>query len=264
MKDEPAGFANVYRDETRARAYADLGFPATYHLAFRDLPPLIRAHARGTEALDFGCGAGRSTRFLRRLGFHVTGVDISPAMLGRARKRDPGGHYVLVLDDGRLGALKKKTFDLVLSALTFDNIPGRRKRRSVLEAVRRVLKKGGVFVNLVSAPELYRNEWVSLSPGAFPENREAREGETVRIVILDGEDQRPVQDILWTDEGYRRLYREAGLELLETHRPLGDASEPYDWVSETKVPPWTIYVLGRGHASGMSSSAQELPGVSPC
>jgi SAM-dependent methyltransferase len=118
----------VYRDEVRARAYADLGFPATDHLAFRDIPSLIRAHTRGTEALDFGCGAGRSTRFLRRQGFHVTGVDISPRMLARARKRHPGGRYVLVPDDGRLGALRAKTFDPVLSAFTFDNIPGREKR----------------------------------------------------------------------------------------------------------------------------------------
>ncbi|MFI5110059.1 MAG: hypothetical protein ACHP9S_10750 [Terriglobales bacterium] len=27
----------------------------------------------GTKALDFGCGAGRSTRFLRKLGFNATG-----------------------------------------------------------------------------------------------------------------------------------------------------------------------------------------------
>jgi len=30
---------------------------------------------RGRKAVDFGCGAGRSTRFLRTLGFDAVGVD---------------------------------------------------------------------------------------------------------------------------------------------------------------------------------------------
>ena len=70
-------FGNVYDDLDRARAYAELEFPGTYYLAFRDLPALLRKHARGTRALDFGCGTGRSARFLRGLGLEVVGVDIS-------------------------------------------------------------------------------------------------------------------------------------------------------------------------------------------
>jgi hypothetical protein len=41
------------------------------------------------------------------------------------------------------------------------------------------------------------------------------------------------------------VYRDAGLAVLGTHRPLARASEPYAWVSETTVSPWAIYVLGR-------------------
>jgi SAM-dependent methyltransferase len=61
-------FGNVYEDEERARAYATLQFPGTYYLAFRDLPALIRRYNHGRRALDFGCGTGRSTRFLRNFG----------------------------------------------------------------------------------------------------------------------------------------------------------------------------------------------------
>ena len=74
-------FGNVYEDEERARAYATLQFSATYYLAFRDLPALIRPYNHGRRALDFGCGTGRSTRFLRNLGLEVIGVDIAQAML---------------------------------------------------------------------------------------------------------------------------------------------------------------------------------------
>lgn len=76
-----SGFHNVYDDEERAGAYAELGFPGTYYLAFRDLPSIFAEHVTGKRALDFGCGAGRSIRFLRGLGFDVVGVDISRPML---------------------------------------------------------------------------------------------------------------------------------------------------------------------------------------
>ncbi len=61
--------------------------------------------------------------------------------------------------------------------------------------------------------------------------------------MLDVEDRRPVEDIFWTDEDYREVYARARLELLETHSPLASATEPYDWVSETGVAPWAVYVL---------------------
>ena len=53
---------NVYEDADRAEAYANLEFPGTYYLAYRDLPRIMSAHGRGTRAVDFGCGTGRSTR----------------------------------------------------------------------------------------------------------------------------------------------------------------------------------------------------------
>jgi hypothetical protein len=59
---------------------------------------------------------------------------------------------------------------------------------------------------------------------------------------------------LWTDEAYRDVYAEARLEIVETVRPLGKASEPYPWVNETTIAPWAIYVLkeidgpGRGRS----------------
>ena len=52
-------FTNVYEDPRRAEAYANLEFPGTYYLAYRDLPEIIFEHVKGRKALDFGCGAGR-------------------------------------------------------------------------------------------------------------------------------------------------------------------------------------------------------------
>jgi ubiquinone/menaquinone biosynthesis C-methylase UbiE len=238
-----AGFSNVYEDEDRADAYAKLEFPGTYWLAYRDLPEIIGEHVQGNRALDFGCGTGRSTRFLRELGFDVVGVDIAEHMLARARELDPQGEYILV-PDGDLSRIPKENHDLVLSVFTFDNVPTMEKRVALFRMMTRLLRRGGRIVTLVSAPEIYVTEWASFSTKDFPENRTARSGDNVRIVMLDVEDRRPVQDVFWTDEDYREVYRRAGLIPIQILRPLAKESEPFTWVSETEVSPWAIYVLG--------------------
>ena len=235
-------FSNVYDDQARAKAYATLEFPGTYYLAYRDLPAILRQDVRGRAALDFGCGAGRSTRFLRGLGYAVIAVDVSAPMLARARERDPGGDYRLV-PDGDLGSLAAGSCDLVLSAFTFDNVPTLEKKVVLLRELKRLLRAGGRIVNLVSSPEIYVNEWASFSTRDFPENRSAQCGDRVRIVMLDVEDRRPVEDVLWTDEGYREVYERSGLKPVETHRPLGKPDEGFAWVSERSIAPWVIYVL---------------------
>jgi SAM-dependent methyltransferase len=237
-----AMFRNVYDDPARSEAYATLEFPGTYFLAFRDLPAIVRAHVAGGRALDFGCGAGRSTRFLRGLGFEVAGVDIAEPMLARARARDPEGDYRLLGEDGLRG-LGGGAFDLVLSAFTFDNIPTRAQKAALFADLRALLRPAGRIVNLVSAPEIYVNEWASFSTRDFPANRAARCGDEVHIVMLDVPDRRPVVDVLWTDEGYRDVYAVAGLEKVASHRPLGRPDDGQAWVSEERIAPWVIDVL---------------------
>lgn len=50
--------------------------------------------ARKGTALDVGCGTGRMLGHLRSAGFQVTGLDVSPGMLGIARSRQPGVRLV--------------------------------------------------------------------------------------------------------------------------------------------------------------------------
>ena len=238
-------FRNCYDDEGYAAAYAKLEFPGTYYLAFRDLPGILSYAAHGTRALDFGCGAGRSTRFLVRLGFNAVGVDVAAEMIQRAHSIDPIGDYRLVAD-GDLSTFANGCFDVILSAFTFDNVPGRQKKVALFSELRRVLSADGRMVNLVSSPEIYRNEWASFSTKDFPENRRAKCGDEVRIIVTALEDRRPAIDILWPEEAYRDVYTRAGLAVQEVHRPLGQAHEPYEWVNETTIAPWVIYVLGRG------------------
>lgn len=235
-------FSNVYEDSKRAQAYAKLEFPGTYYLAYRDLPKIILTHVTGKNAIDFGCGTGRSTRFLKKLGFDTTGVDISKDMINKAKEIDPDGDYRLI-SESDLTQFKGNTFDLALSAFTFDNIPTMEKKIKNLKEITRLLNDEGKIINLVSSPEIYTHEWASFSTKDYPENRHARNGDKVKIIMTDVEDKRPVEDIVWTDEFYQDTYKRAGLEPIKTYKPLAKPTEPYKWVNETTIAPWVIYVL---------------------
>lgn len=238
-------FANTYADTRYAEAYSRLEFPGTYHLAYRDLPAILAAHVHGRQAVDFGCGSGRSTRFLRRLGFAATGIDISEEMIRLARRADPEGDYRLVPEDD-FSSLPKGGCDLVLSVFTFDNIPTRPTKVAIFSGLAEMLAPGGRIVSVVSSPEIYLHEWVSFSTRDFVEqNRRAKSGDVVRIINTAIADSRPVEDILWSEEAYREVYAAAGLEAAAVYKPLGREDEGIAWVNETRIAPWTVYVLRR-------------------
>jgi trans-aconitate methyltransferase len=235
-------FLNVYEDAQRAEAYDKLEFPGTYYLAYRDLPDIIGKHVTGRRALDFGCGTGRSTRFLQNIGFETIGVDIAADMIKKARERDPQGEYRWITD-GDLSQFQAQTYDLVLSAFTFDNIPTMAKKVKILKALGNLLNHAGRIVNLVSSPDIYTHEWASFSTKDFPENMYAKRGDKVKIIMKDVADQRPVEDVIWTDEAYQEVFHRAGFAVVTTYKPLANEHEPYQWVNETRIAPWVIYVL---------------------
>jgi len=235
-------FENSYENDERADSYARIEFTGTYYLAFRDLPEIVRKHVKGKRAVDFGCGAGRSTRFLRELGFDTVGIDISESMIQKARALDPDGDYRLVTN-GDYDHVGVGSYDLVQSIFTFDNIPSAELRATLLRGLKRLLSANGRMVLLDATPELYGKDWASFTTSHFPENQSPRTGDIVKTIIEGVGDSRPVEDIYWLDTDYRELFAAAGLRLVETYRPLARPEEPYEWINETTVAPWVIYVL---------------------
>lgn len=78
---------------------------------------------RNCHILDVGCGAGRFSVALAKLGANVCGTDISPKMIGYAQEAAAGiGNISFSLDDWHLLDLKTKgwdkRFNLVLANMT--------------------------------------------------------------------------------------------------------------------------------------------------
>jgi SAM-dependent methyltransferase len=51
--------------------------------------------APGARVLDAGCGFGRTVGVFHELGYDAVGVDISPAVIAEAQRRNPGPGYLV-------------------------------------------------------------------------------------------------------------------------------------------------------------------------
>jgi SAM-dependent methyltransferase len=103
----------------------------------------------GTALLDVGCGSGLTLLLAAERGAVVSGLDVSPGLLGVARERLPSAD----LRDGDMEALPfaDASFDAVtgVNAFQFAGDPGRALREAA-----RVTRPGGrVVASLFAAPE---------------------------------------------------------------------------------------------------------------
>lgn len=79
--------------------------------AWRDLL-LSMLPAAPADVADLGCGTGTLSLLLSEEGYAVTGLDFSPAMLARARVKDPSSRFVE--GDAADPALPEASYDVVL------------------------------------------------------------------------------------------------------------------------------------------------------
>jgi SAM-dependent methyltransferase len=97
-------------------------------------------------AVEIGAGLGRNCLAMLDHFDHVTGVDISPEMVRRARELVPDPRASFELGDGAsLAAVGDGSADFVLSFTVFQHIPDVKVIESYIAEAGRVLRPGGVF-----------------------------------------------------------------------------------------------------------------------
>jgi len=174
-------------------------FAEWYEQWIGDAPSLIAAQdgllpaVAGARVLDLACGQGRMSRYLARRGADVLGVDVSAAMLSKARAAGPAGITYLRADvTGAPTWWDGRPFDgctCELALMDIDDLAG------ALATVAAVLRPGGWFVASIVHPCFpgngrgqsswppgggYEREGWWTSPGHNPEGVRIRVGATHR------------------------------------------------------------------------------------
>jgi ubiquinone/menaquinone biosynthesis C-methylase UbiE len=112
------------------------------YVAFKTLPRWIigKLGKRATRLLDLGCGTGLSSLEFFKMGYEVTGTDITPEMLQKAQKHPFAELLCLNLDQPLPFA------DGLFDAATLLGVMEFIKRPAALfSEIARVLKKGGLL-----------------------------------------------------------------------------------------------------------------------
>lgn len=221
-----------------AEKYTKSEFDNTYYLGYRELRLFLEKYSCGVRAIDYGCGTGRSTRFLQANGFQVIGVDISKKMLQQAMQLDNESYY-LHIKNGRIPVFNNSC-DLVLSVYVMFTVPSKKEMLAIFKEAHRCLRDEGIFIIVTGSEELYSHEWLSYSSDCS-QNRNLKSGDAIKIKLKDLGIE--FVNYYWTDDDYSHLFNLSGFKILEKHFPYGKANEGKSWVSEMEYPPYVVYIL---------------------
>ena len=130
---------------------------------FLEMPATLSllGHVKNKKILDVGCGTGIYAKILNDNGAKVHGIDISPKMIQLAKS------YVKNVDL-KVGSAyrfpyKSNYFDIVVSALVIEHLSDLDK---AFREIKRVLKKGGVFVFSLGNPVIDASHPVKGKPNS--------------------------------------------------------------------------------------------------
>jgi ubiquinone/menaquinone biosynthesis C-methylase UbiE len=209
------------------------------YLAYRDLSKILFKIKKGGKALDFGCGTGISTNFLKSYGFDVIGVDISEEMLKVASTNYPTIEFNK-LDQEKALSSKSKSYDLVFSSFVLFEINSKEKIVNYLKSAKKVLKSDGTFLSVTASEDMYQERNWMIFDTNYKENQTLKSGEVAKV-LLNGADIE-FTDYYWTEKDYRECFEKAGMKLTEIIYPLGKFSEIFPWKAERKKSPFVIFV----------------------
>jgi SAM-dependent methyltransferase len=101
----------------------------------------------GRQTVDIGCGEGRLTRELQKLGHRVIGIDSSPSLVAAAHESDPSMDVRLA--DAAALPLGDASADLAVAFMSFHDIDA---MPCAVREVARILEPGGILCLAIVHP----------------------------------------------------------------------------------------------------------------
>lgn len=118
---------------------------------------------KNSSVLDIGCGMGRTTFGLKKLGYNVIGVDITHSMIREAEKfnKKYKEHISFHVMDATKLKFKDQSFDnAIFSFNGLMQIPGENNRIKAMKEIYRVLKPQGYFIFTTHTKESKMLKWI--------------------------------------------------------------------------------------------------------
>jgi SAM-dependent methyltransferase len=241
----------------RHAEYDDIAaeYAASKQLPFRtvvEAPTLfaLAGDVRGLAVLDLPCGDGTYSRALARRGATVTGIDLSSAMVERARaaeRETPLGIGYDVGDAADLGVVG--AFDLVLASYLFNYAETREQLLAFALSVHANLNPGGRLVGVNDNPRTAPGRYGSYAAWGFSRELAGprREGARVRYSFPKADGTSFGFDNFWlSPETYEQVFAEAGLEDFRFVDATADPAAGGDWSGFLRDCPITGLAARRG------------------
>ena len=121
---------------------------------------LLERLPAGSDVLDLGCGAGLPTTAQLARRFTVTGVDISPRQVERARVNVPDATFINA--DMTEMDLPASSFDAVAAFYSIIHVP-RNKHAALIRSIATWLRPGGLLataMTVAGGPVSYEEDWM--------------------------------------------------------------------------------------------------------
>jgi SAM-dependent methyltransferase len=138
-------------------AICSYGMPRLYNEAIDVIQRIalipVLAQWRGLDVLDAGCGIGRWSIELARLGNRVVGIDHSDTMVALARRNAQAAGVGCEFEVGSVVAHRlERKFDAALTVTVLQHLVDDAKHGAAIRNLASHLKPGGVLVMLEVAP----------------------------------------------------------------------------------------------------------------
>jgi SAM-dependent methyltransferase len=120
------------------------------------LPGVLRGLELGDDVLEIGPGPGAATDWLRGRVARLTSLEIDSRLAGALRRRLAGTNVAVVEGDATRMPFPEASFSAALAFTMLHHVLARLQDALLREAAR-VLRPGGVFAGMDSAPSLVWN-----------------------------------------------------------------------------------------------------------
>ncbi len=226
-----------------AQSYANYGNNAItdWVLGFANVFKCLQS-VSGKTILDYGCGTGKFSRFLRDNGAKVIGVDVSKKMLDEAEAQDVTNINYHHIVDADLSFMEDNSVDDAVLCFVLCILNKKTEMLKILQEVYRAVKHGGRIVLLsVNWEKSQGKEFISFKLDEV-EVEDLTPGKQLEVT-LKGDPLIKVKKCFWPISFYKDLLIEAGFSIECVEEPIiAENDDRYEWLDEKTSEPFSIIV----------------------